>query len=38
MGLASPQSEEQTPTEVIVDADKALYNAKDDGRNCSKIF
>jgi diguanylate cyclase (GGDEF)-like protein len=37
-GIASPQSDEQTPTQVIVDADKALYRAKDNGRNCSKVF
>ena len=35
MGLA--QSGDKTPEEVIKDADKALYSAKEAGRNCVKI-
>jgi diguanylate cyclase (GGDEF)-like protein len=38
IGLASPKNELHTPSEVIVDADKALYQAKDSGRNCVKLF
>jgi diguanylate cyclase (GGDEF)-like protein len=38
LGLATPADETQTPSDVIVDADKALYRAKDSGRNCSKVF
>jgi len=38
VGLASPENGHQTPQDVIILADQALYSAKDEGRNCVIIW
>ena len=38
IGLASPGADGKTPEEVIKLADRALYQSKDNGRNCVMVW